>query len=78
LCGAWLTHPAESPVRHVALPDWDFSRDRWLHSRMPVSASDDEFFGIVRRDRAMIMFKALGEFSDGKEVVRRTGPELQP
>ena len=30
---------------------------------------DDEFFGIVRRDGAMIMFKALGEFSDGKEVV---------
>ena len=30
---------------------------------------DDEFFGIVRRDGAMIMFKALGEISDGKEVV---------
>lgn len=30
---------------------------------------DDEFFGIVRRDGAMIMFKALGDFSDGKEVV---------
>ena len=29
---------------------------------------DDEFFGIVRRDGAMIMFKALGEVSDGKEV----------
>ena len=30
---------------------------------------DDEFFGIVRRDGAMIMFKALGVVSDGKEVV---------
>ena len=30
---------------------------------------DDEFFGIVRRDGAMIMFKALGEIADGKEVV---------
>jgi catechol 2,3-dioxygenase-like lactoylglutathione lyase family enzyme len=30
---------------------------------------DDEFFGIVRRDEAMIIFKALGEVSDGKEVV---------
>lgn len=29
---------------------------------------DDEFFGIVRRDGAMIMFKALGEIVDGKEV----------
>ena len=32
-------------------------------------APDDEFFGIVRRDGAMIMFKALGVVSDGKEVV---------
>ena len=30
---------------------------------------DDEFFGIVRRDGTMIMFKALGEILDGKEVV---------
>jgi catechol 2,3-dioxygenase-like lactoylglutathione lyase family enzyme len=30
---------------------------------------DDEFFGIVRRDGAMIMFKALGEVSDGEEIV---------
>jgi catechol 2,3-dioxygenase-like lactoylglutathione lyase family enzyme len=30
---------------------------------------DDEFFGIVRRDGAMIMFKALGAISDGKEVI---------
>lgn len=29
---------------------------------------EDEFFGIVRRDRATIMFKALGVNSDGKEV----------
>ncbi|MEA2336088.1 MAG: hypothetical protein QOE82_95 [Thermoanaerobaculia bacterium] len=32
-------------------------------------APDDEFFGIVRRDGATIMFKALGEVSDGKDVV---------
>jgi len=32
-------------------------------------APDDEFFGIVRRNGAMIMFKALGEVLDGKEVV---------
>ena len=32
-------------------------------------APDDEFFGIVRRDGAMIMFKALGGVSDGKEGV---------
>jgi catechol 2,3-dioxygenase-like lactoylglutathione lyase family enzyme len=32
-------------------------------------APDDEFFGIVRRDGAMIMFKALGEVLDGKEVL---------
>ena len=30
---------------------------------------DDEFFGIVRRDGATIMFKALGVVLDGKEVV---------
>ena len=29
---------------------------------------EDEFFGIVRRDGAMIMFKALGVLADGKEV----------
>ena len=29
---------------------------------------DDEFFGIVRRDGATIIFKALGEVVDGKEV----------
>jgi catechol 2,3-dioxygenase-like lactoylglutathione lyase family enzyme len=30
---------------------------------------EDEFFGIVRRDGAMIMLKALGVIADGKEVV---------
>ena len=30
---------------------------------------DDEFFGIVRRDGAMIMFKALGVIAEGKEVI---------
>ena len=30
---------------------------------------DDEFFGIVRRDGAMIIFKALGVLLNGKEVV---------
>jgi catechol 2,3-dioxygenase-like lactoylglutathione lyase family enzyme len=32
-------------------------------------SSEDEFFGIVCRDGAMIMFKALGEIVDGKEVL---------
>jgi catechol 2,3-dioxygenase-like lactoylglutathione lyase family enzyme len=32
-------------------------------------APDDEFFGIVRRDGATIMFKALGVVADGKDVV---------
>ena len=30
---------------------------------------DDEFFGIVRRDGATIMFKALGEVLDSTEVL---------
>ena len=30
---------------------------------------EDEFFGIVRRDEAMIMFKGLGVICDGKEVI---------
>jgi catechol 2,3-dioxygenase-like lactoylglutathione lyase family enzyme len=30
---------------------------------------EDEFFGIVRRDGAMIMIKVLGAISDGKEVI---------
>jgi catechol 2,3-dioxygenase-like lactoylglutathione lyase family enzyme len=39
-------------------------------------APDDEFFGIVRRDGAMIMFKALGEVSDGEEVVVEPVPNF--
>jgi catechol 2,3-dioxygenase-like lactoylglutathione lyase family enzyme len=35
---------------------------------------DDEFFGIVRRDGAMIMVKALGVIADGKEVVVEPHP----
>ena len=38
---------------------------------------DDEFFGIVRRDGAMIMFKALGEVSDGTEVVVEPVPNYR-
>jgi catechol 2,3-dioxygenase-like lactoylglutathione lyase family enzyme len=38
---------------------------------------DDEFFGIVRRDGAMIMFKALGVFSDGKEVAVEPVPNYK-
>src|SRR5688572_3515360 len=30
---------------------------------------EDEFFGIVRRDGATIIFKALGVISDGNEVI---------
>jgi len=39
---------------------------------------EDEFFGIVRRDGAMIMLKALGVISDGKEVVVEPVAELWP
>ena len=38
---------------------------------------DDEFFGIVRRDAAMIMFKALGEVVDGKEVLVEPVPNFK-
>lgn len=38
---------------------------------------DDEFFGIVQRDRAMIMFKALGAIVDGKEVVVEPVPNYK-
>ena len=38
---------------------------------------DDEFFGIVRRDGAMIMFKALGEVVDGKEVAVEPVPNYK-
>lgn len=40
-------------------------------------APDDEFFGIVRRDGAMIMLKALGEVSDGREVVVEPVPNYK-
>lgn len=39
--------------------------------------SDDEFFGIVRRDGATIFFKALGAVSDGKEVVVEPVPNFK-
>lgn len=35
---------------------------------------EDEFFGIVRRDGAMIMFKALGGVCDDKEVLVQPVP----
>lgn len=38
---------------------------------------EDEFFGIVQRDRAMIMFKALGAISDGSEVVVEPVPNYK-
>jgi catechol 2,3-dioxygenase-like lactoylglutathione lyase family enzyme len=38
---------------------------------------DDEFFGIVRRDGAMIMFKALGEIVNGKEVLVEPVPNYK-
>ena len=40
-------------------------------------ARDDEFFGIVRRDGAMIMFKALGEVLHGKEVAVEPVPNYK-
>ena len=38
---------------------------------------DDEFFGIVRRNGATIMFKALGEIVDGKEVTVEPVPNFK-
>ena len=38
---------------------------------------DDEFFGIVRRDGATLMFKALGVVSDGREVVVEPLPNFK-
>jgi catechol 2,3-dioxygenase-like lactoylglutathione lyase family enzyme len=38
---------------------------------------EDEFFGIVQRDRAMIMFKALGEIVDGEDVTVEPVPNYQ-
>ena len=40
-------------------------------------APDDEFFGIVRRDEATIMFKALGVVVDGKEVLVEPVPNYK-
>ena len=37
---------------------------------------DDEFFGIVRRDGAMIFFKALGAIVDGKEIAVEPVPNF--
>lgn len=38
---------------------------------------DDEFFGIVRRNGATIMFKALGGIVDGKEVIVEPVPNYK-
>ena len=38
---------------------------------------EDEFFGIVSRDGAMIMFKALGVVLDGKEVLVEPAPNFK-
>ena len=38
---------------------------------------EDEFFGIVRRDGAMIMFKALGAVLDSKEVLVEPVPNYK-
>ena len=38
---------------------------------------EDEFFGIVRREGATIMFKALGVISDGKEVIVEPAPNFK-
>src|SRR6186713_996291 len=38
---------------------------------------EDEFFGIVRREGATIMFKALGVISEGKEVIVEPAPNFK-
>jgi len=38
---------------------------------------DDEFFGIVRRDGAMIMFKTLGVLLEGKEIAVEPVPNYK-
>jgi catechol 2,3-dioxygenase-like lactoylglutathione lyase family enzyme len=38
---------------------------------------DDEFLGVVRRDSAVIMFKALGEVVNGKEVLVEPKPNFK-
>ena len=40
-------------------------------------APDDVFLGVVRRDGATIMFKALGAIVDGKEVLVEPGPNYK-
>ena len=46
-----------------------FYRDKLgFEVRFRGPSPEDEFFGIVRRDGAMIMFKAPGGISNGKEV----------
>lgn len=37
---------------------------------------DDEFFGIVRRDGATIMFKSLGAIVDGRDVLVEPHPNF--
>ena len=39
-------------------------------------APEDEFFGIVRRDGAVIWFKALGAIVDGKDVLVEPVPNF--
>ena len=39
--------------------------------------ADDEFFGIVRRDGATIMFKALGAIVDGNDIVVEPVPNFK-
>jgi hypothetical protein len=48
-----------------------------LKSRFEAQPPDDEFFGIVRRDGAMIIFNAPGVVSDGKEVVVEPVPNYK-
>jgi catechol 2,3-dioxygenase-like lactoylglutathione lyase family enzyme len=38
---------------------------------------EDEFFGIVQRNGAMLMFKALGEIVDGKDVLVEPVPNFK-
>ncbi len=38
---------------------------------------DDEYLGVVRRDAAVIMFKALGEVVDGQAVLVEPAPNFK-
>jgi len=40
-------------------------------------APDDEFFGIVRRGAAQILFKALGEVVEGKDIAVEPVPNFK-